>query len=66
MGFRSGSANVVGGSGSRPHGRLRRNCKIDDVEHPVPEIVAFPTTVMTLNPGDVLSALLGLVSMWGA
>ena len=36
-------------------GQLRHNYNTDDMEHPVPEIIEFATTVMTLNTGDVLS-----------
>ncbi len=36
-------------------GQLRHNYNTDDMEHAVPEIVEFATTVMTLNSGDVLS-----------
>lgn len=36
-------------------GQLRHNYITDDMEHPVPEIVEFATTVMTLHSGDVLS-----------
>lgn len=36
-------------------GQLRHNYNTDDMEHAVPEIVQFASTVMTLNSGDVLS-----------
>jgi 2-keto-4-pentenoate hydratase/2-oxohepta-3-ene-1,7-dioic acid hydratase in catechol pathway len=36
-------------------GQLRHNYLTDDMEHPVPEIVRFASTVMTLHSGDVLS-----------
>jgi 2-keto-4-pentenoate hydratase/2-oxohepta-3-ene-1,7-dioic acid hydratase in catechol pathway len=36
-------------------GQLRHNYSTDDMEHPVPEIIEFASTVMTLNSGDVLS-----------
>jgi 2-keto-4-pentenoate hydratase/2-oxohepta-3-ene-1,7-dioic acid hydratase in catechol pathway len=36
-------------------GQLRHNYNTDDMEHRVPELVAFATTVMTLNSGDVIS-----------
>ncbi len=36
-------------------GELRHNYQTDDMEHRVPEIVEFASTVMTLNSGDVLS-----------
>jgi 2-keto-4-pentenoate hydratase/2-oxohepta-3-ene-1,7-dioic acid hydratase in catechol pathway len=36
-------------------GQLRHNYSTDDMEHPVPEIVEYASTVMTLNSGDVLS-----------
>ena len=35
-------------------GQLRHNYHTDDMEHPVPEIIQFASTVMTLNSGDVL------------
>lgn len=37
------------------NGELRHNYNTDDMEHPVPEIVKFASTIMTLNSGDVLS-----------
>jgi 2-keto-4-pentenoate hydratase/2-oxohepta-3-ene-1,7-dioic acid hydratase in catechol pathway len=36
-------------------GQLRHNYNTDDMEHPVPEIIRFATTVMTLKSGDVLA-----------
>ena len=36
-------------------GQLRHNYNTDDMEHQVPEIIEFASTVMTLNSGDVLS-----------
>ena len=36
-------------------GQLRHNYSTDDMEHPVPELVAFATTVMTMNSGDIIS-----------
>ncbi|MEE4455180.1 fumarylacetoacetate hydrolase family protein [Novosphingobium resinovorum] len=36
-------------------GQLRHNYMTDDMEHPVPEIVAFVTTIMTMNSGDVVA-----------
>ncbi len=36
-------------------GQLRHNYSTDDMEHRVGELVAFATTVMTLNSGDVIS-----------
>ncbi len=36
-------------------GELRHNYTTDDMEHRVPEIVAFASKIMTLNSGDVLS-----------
>jgi 2-keto-4-pentenoate hydratase/2-oxohepta-3-ene-1,7-dioic acid hydratase in catechol pathway len=36
-------------------GELRHNYTTDDMEHPVPEIVEFASTVMTLHSGDVLA-----------
>jgi 2-keto-4-pentenoate hydratase/2-oxohepta-3-ene-1,7-dioic acid hydratase in catechol pathway len=36
-------------------GQLRHNYNTDDMEHPVPEIIEFATTVMTMNSGDVIS-----------
>jgi 2-keto-4-pentenoate hydratase/2-oxohepta-3-ene-1,7-dioic acid hydratase in catechol pathway len=35
--------------------QLRHNYNTDDMEHRVPELVAFATTVMTLYSGDVIS-----------
>jgi 2-keto-4-pentenoate hydratase/2-oxohepta-3-ene-1,7-dioic acid hydratase in catechol pathway len=37
------------------NGELRHNYNTNDMEHPVPEIVEFASTVMTLRSGDVLS-----------
>jgi 2-keto-4-pentenoate hydratase/2-oxohepta-3-ene-1,7-dioic acid hydratase in catechol pathway len=36
-------------------GQLRHNYNTDDMEHPVPELVEFATTIMTLNTGDVIA-----------
>jgi 2-keto-4-pentenoate hydratase/2-oxohepta-3-ene-1,7-dioic acid hydratase in catechol pathway len=36
-------------------GELRHNYNTDDMEHRVPEIVEFITTIMTMNSGDVAS-----------
>ena len=36
-------------------GQLRHNYNTDDMEHPVPELVAFATSIMTLNSGDVVA-----------
>lgn len=36
-------------------GQLRHNYNTDDMEHRVPELVAFVTSFMTMNPGDLLS-----------
>src|SRR5437879_4536766 len=36
-------------------GQLRHNYNTDDMEHRVPELVEFATTVMTLNSGDVIA-----------
>lgn len=36
-------------------GQLRHNYNTDDMEHRVPELVAFATTVMTLNSGDIIT-----------
>jgi 2-keto-4-pentenoate hydratase/2-oxohepta-3-ene-1,7-dioic acid hydratase in catechol pathway len=36
-------------------GQLRHNYNTDDMEHPVPELVEFATTIMTLNSGDVIA-----------
>nr|WP_198148703.1 fumarylacetoacetate hydrolase family protein [Sphingomonas sp. Y57] len=36
-------------------GQLRHNYNTDDMEHRVPELVAFVTSFMTMNSGDVLS-----------
>jgi 2-keto-4-pentenoate hydratase/2-oxohepta-3-ene-1,7-dioic acid hydratase in catechol pathway len=36
-------------------GQLRHNYNTDDMEHRVPELVEFASTVMTLNTGDVIA-----------
>lgn len=36
-------------------GQLRHNYNTDDMEHRVPEIVEFITTIMTMNSGDVVA-----------
>ena len=36
-------------------GQLRHNYNTDDMEHRVPELVAFASRVMTLNSGDVIA-----------
>lgn len=36
-------------------GQLRHNYLTDDMEHTVPEIVEFVTTIMTMNSGDVVA-----------
>ena len=36
-------------------GQLRHNYNTDDMEHPVPELVEFASTIMTLNSGDVIA-----------
>jgi 2-keto-4-pentenoate hydratase/2-oxohepta-3-ene-1,7-dioic acid hydratase in catechol pathway len=36
-------------------GQLRHNYSTDDMEHTVPEIVEFITTIMTMNSGDVVA-----------
>lgn len=36
-------------------GQLRHNYNTDDMEHRVPELVAFVTSFMTMNSGDILS-----------
>ncbi|WP_313803782.1 fumarylacetoacetate hydrolase family protein [Sphingobium sp.] len=35
--------------------QLRHNYITDDMEHPVPEIVEFITTIMTMNSGDIVA-----------
>ena len=35
--------------------QLRHNYSTNDMEHTVPELIAFASTVMTLNSGDVIS-----------
>jgi 2-keto-4-pentenoate hydratase/2-oxohepta-3-ene-1,7-dioic acid hydratase in catechol pathway len=35
-------------------GQLRHNYNTDDMEHRVPELVEFATTVMTMNSGDLI------------
>jgi 2-keto-4-pentenoate hydratase/2-oxohepta-3-ene-1,7-dioic acid hydratase in catechol pathway len=36
-------------------GQLRHNYNTDDMEHGVPELVEFATTIMTLNSGDLIA-----------
>jgi 2-keto-4-pentenoate hydratase/2-oxohepta-3-ene-1,7-dioic acid hydratase in catechol pathway len=36
-------------------GKLRHNYNTDDMEHRVPELVAFASTIMTLNTGDLIA-----------
>lgn len=36
-------------------GQLRHNYSTDDMEHRIPELVAFATAIMTMNSGDVIS-----------
>jgi 2-keto-4-pentenoate hydratase/2-oxohepta-3-ene-1,7-dioic acid hydratase in catechol pathway len=36
-------------------GQLRHNYNTDDMEHRVPQLVEFATTIMTLNTGDVIA-----------
>src|SRR5215472_16012108 len=36
-------------------GQLRHNYNTDDMEHRVPELVEFASTIMTLNTGDVIA-----------
>jgi 2-keto-4-pentenoate hydratase/2-oxohepta-3-ene-1,7-dioic acid hydratase in catechol pathway len=36
-------------------GQLRHNYNTDDMEHRVPDLVAFATTVMTMNSGDLIA-----------
>src|SRR5688572_14362690 len=36
-------------------GQLRHNYNTDDMEHPVPALVEFASTIMTLNSGDVIA-----------
>jgi 2-keto-4-pentenoate hydratase/2-oxohepta-3-ene-1,7-dioic acid hydratase in catechol pathway len=35
-------------------GQLRHNYNTDDMEHRVPELIEFATTVMTMNSGDLI------------
>ena len=37
------------------NGQLRHNYNTDDMEHRVPELIAFASTIMTLNSGDVIA-----------
>ena len=37
------------------NGDLRHDYNTSDMEHSVPELVAFATSIMTLNTGDVIS-----------
>ena len=36
-------------------GQLRHNYNTDDMEHPVPELVEFATTIMTMRSGDLIA-----------
>jgi len=36
-------------------GQLRHNYNTDDMEHRVPELVEFATTIMTMNSGDLIA-----------
>ncbi|HLY54803.1 MAG TPA: fumarylacetoacetate hydrolase family protein [Stellaceae bacterium] len=36
-------------------GQLRHNYSTDDMEHPVPELIEFATTVMTMHSGDLIA-----------
>lgn len=36
-------------------GQLRHNYSTNDMEHHVPELIAFATTVMTMNSGDLIA-----------
>jgi 2-keto-4-pentenoate hydratase/2-oxohepta-3-ene-1,7-dioic acid hydratase in catechol pathway len=36
------------------NGQLRHNYNTDDMEHRVPELIEFATTVMTMNSGDLI------------
>ncbi len=36
-------------------GQLRHNYNTDDMEHPVPELIEFASTIMTLHSGDVIA-----------
>jgi 2-keto-4-pentenoate hydratase/2-oxohepta-3-ene-1,7-dioic acid hydratase in catechol pathway len=36
-------------------GQLRHNYNTDDMEHRVPELIEFASTVMTLNTGDIIA-----------
>ena len=36
-------------------GQLRHNYNTDDMEHPVPELIEFASTIMTLNTGDLIA-----------
>ncbi len=36
-------------------GQLRHNYNTDDMEHRVPALIAFATTIMTMNSGDLIS-----------
>ncbi len=37
------------------NGQLRHDYNTDDMEHRVPELIAFATTVMTLHSGDIIA-----------
>ncbi|MFN8556080.1 MAG: fumarylacetoacetate hydrolase family protein [Dehalococcoidia bacterium] len=36
-------------------GQLRQDYNTDDMEHPVAEVVAYASSIMTLNPGDLIA-----------
>lgn len=37
------------------NGQLRHNYNTDDMEHRVPELIEFASTIMTLNTGDIIA-----------
>ncbi|MFH1951795.1 MAG: fumarylacetoacetate hydrolase family protein [Pseudomonadota bacterium] len=36
-------------------GQLQHNYNTDDMEHWIPELIEFATTIMTLNSGDIIA-----------
>ncbi len=39
----------------RVDGQIRHDYNTSDIEHPIPEVIAFASSVMTLFPGDVIA-----------
>ena len=47
-------------------GQLRHHYNTDDMEHRVPELVEFATTVMTMNSGDLIACGTNHEGIFGA